>query len=65
MKAREPRKPPMPVITLADFATYSQEILEGLSASARAYEQPQLAQLLDIAVAEVARIGTETQRKGH
>jgi hypothetical protein len=65
MRSREPRKPPVPIITLADFATYSRELLEGLSTSARAFDQPQLAQLLDIAVAEVMRIGEETQRKGH
>jgi hypothetical protein len=65
MKPRETRKPPVRVITLAEFATYSREILEGLGNSARAFDQPQFAQLLDIAIAEAMRIGEETQRKGH
>jgi hypothetical protein len=50
---------------LAEFATYSREIIEGLSDTARAFDQLQFAQLLDIAAAEVARIGEETQIKGH
>jgi hypothetical protein len=65
MKPREPRKPPVRVIALAEFATYSREMLEELSKSARAFDQPQFAQLLDIATAEAARIGEETQTKGH
>lgn len=65
MKPREPRKPPVRVIMLAEFATYSREIIEGLSDTARAFDQLQFAQLLDIAAAEVARIGEETQIKGH
>lgn len=57
MPSRRSKEPSPPrVVTLPEFLSYSKDILESMSRTARGLEQLQFARLLDIAAAEAARI---------
>ena len=63
MPSKRGKRPPVRVVPLVEFVSYSRSVLRELGKTANKYGQETFTALLDLAAAEAARIEREARTK--